>query len=283
LSLGWNISSTTALRPVFGPWAPQASSSTSHYLLLQPSSSESGAGWLHPSVGHQQIKKKQSSPATRHGGAWGGGRKYSSYSFLTSALDGVSGQHHAPAALCPGDRTPRTHCTGGWVGLRAGLVTEVRRKILCPCRGSNPDRPVPVHSQTLYWLSYPGSVWHLPIYFMVSPLAFLLQNSFLVPSLWYDVVPFLQRGQPTLISLNVFMLRGPNLCTFYICHHCGLEYLLSWLKFLVVFFSQFRRMSWYYLEVVAPACSQMFKPRASELVIIIVMSFDGMKISGTLK
>jgi hypothetical protein len=36
------------------------------------------------------------------------------------------------------------------------------------------------------------SVWHLPIYFMVSPLAFLLQNSFLVPSLGYYVVPFLQ-------------------------------------------------------------------------------------------
>jgi hypothetical protein len=30
---------------------------------------------------------KVSSPATRHGGAWGE-RKYSSYSFLTSALDG---------------------------------------------------------------------------------------------------------------------------------------------------------------------------------------------------
>jgi hypothetical protein len=28
------------------------------------------------------------------------------------------------------------------VGLRAGLDTEARGKILCPCRGSNPDRPV---------------------------------------------------------------------------------------------------------------------------------------------
>jgi hypothetical protein len=55
---------------------------------------------------------------------------------------GVSGQRHAPAALCAGERTPGTHCTGGWVGLRAGLDTEVRGKILCPCRGSNLDRPV---------------------------------------------------------------------------------------------------------------------------------------------
>jgi hypothetical protein len=28
-----------------------------------------------------------------------GGRMYSSYLFFASALDGVSGQHHAPAAL----------------------------------------------------------------------------------------------------------------------------------------------------------------------------------------
>jgi hypothetical protein len=55
---------------------------------------------------------------------------------------GVSGQHHAPAILFPGERAPGTHCTGGWMGLRAGLDTEARGKILCPCRGSNPDRPV---------------------------------------------------------------------------------------------------------------------------------------------
>jgi hypothetical protein len=30
-----------------------------------------------------------------------GERRYSSYSYLSSALDGVSGQHHAPAALYP--------------------------------------------------------------------------------------------------------------------------------------------------------------------------------------
>jgi hypothetical protein len=55
---------------------------------------------------------------------------------------GVSGQRHAPAALCPGERTAGTHCTGGWVGLRAGLDTEATGKILCLCRGSNLDRLV---------------------------------------------------------------------------------------------------------------------------------------------
>jgi len=40
---------------------------------------------------------------------------------MTAALEGVSGQQHAPAALNPRER-PGTHCTGGWVGPRVGLV-----------------------------------------------------------------------------------------------------------------------------------------------------------------
>jgi hypothetical protein len=39
---------------------------------------------------------------------------------------GVSGQHHAPAALYPWEWTPGTHCTGGWVGPRASLGAEAR-------------------------------------------------------------------------------------------------------------------------------------------------------------
>jgi hypothetical protein len=65
----------------------------------------------------------------------------SPYSFTTAALDGVSGWCHAPAALYPQEWLPRTHCTGGWVDPRAGLDTEVRERISCPCRGSNLDRP----------------------------------------------------------------------------------------------------------------------------------------------
>jgi hypothetical protein len=58
----------------------------------------------------------------------------------------MSGQHHAPAALYPWGKSPRTHCIGGWVGSGAGMDAETRRKILCLCRESNPDRPV--RSQT---------------------------------------------------------------------------------------------------------------------------------------
>jgi hypothetical protein len=71
-----------------------------------------------------------------------GGEEYSSYSFTTSALDGGEWSESRPGRdLPPEERTPGTHWTGGWVGPRAGLDTEVRGKILFPCRGSNPDRP----------------------------------------------------------------------------------------------------------------------------------------------
>jgi hypothetical protein len=38
-----------------------------------------------------------------------GEKTYSSYSLLTTTLDGVSGQCHAPAALYPRKMTPGTH------------------------------------------------------------------------------------------------------------------------------------------------------------------------------
>jgi hypothetical protein len=63
----------------------------------------------------------------------------------------------------PGQRAPGTHCTGGWVGPRAGLDVEVRGKILCLCRGSNPGSPV--RGQLLYWLMYPAPI--LTIFFFI--------------------------------------------------------------------------------------------------------------------
>jgi hypothetical protein len=67
-----------------------------------------------------------------------GEEEYSSYSFWTSALDGGEWSASRPVrALAPGERTPGTHWTGGWVGPRAGLDTEDIGKILCLCRGSN--------------------------------------------------------------------------------------------------------------------------------------------------
>jgi hypothetical protein len=64
---------------------------------------------------------------------------------------GVSGQRHAPPQFIPGERTPGTHCTVGWVGLRAGLHTEARGKYHLPLPEIEPGSPGrPSRSQTLY-------------------------------------------------------------------------------------------------------------------------------------
>jgi hypothetical protein len=87
---------------------------------------------------------------TCHEGAWGE-RKYSSYSFSTFALDGVSGPRHPPAMLYPRGKDPGTHCRGDWVGPRASLDTEVRGENLSPLLAIEPLSPGrPAHSQTLY-------------------------------------------------------------------------------------------------------------------------------------
>jgi hypothetical protein len=114
-------------------------------------------------TGHWNIGKRDKAvPQHTYGGT--GGRMYSSYSFTTSALDEVSGQRQTPAALCPAERTPGTHCTGGWVGPRAGLDTEVRGKVPCICRGLNLDRPVVQsaarHYTELPWLQHWNTGFH---------------------------------------------------------------------------------------------------------------------------
>ena len=55
---------------------------------------------------------------------------------------GVGGHCHAPAALPPGKR-PGTHCTGGWVGPRAGLDGGGKYR---PHQDSVPDRPARIES-----------------------------------------------------------------------------------------------------------------------------------------
>jgi hypothetical protein len=64
------------------------------------------------------------------------GNTHCSYSFSTSALDGSEWSASRPChALSPGKGPPGTHCTGGWVGPRAGLDTEARGKVLSPLPG----------------------------------------------------------------------------------------------------------------------------------------------------
>ena len=81
-----------------------------------------------------------------------GGLRYSSTLTRPRCQKRVSGQQHAPAALYPRE-TPGTHCTGGWVGPRAGLDG---RKILPPL-GFDPRTVQPI-AQSLYRLSYPAHI-----------------------------------------------------------------------------------------------------------------------------
>jgi hypothetical protein len=100
-----------------------------------------------------------------------GGEEINSYLFLTSALDGGEWSAWRPAAIYPRDRTPGTHCTGGWVGPRAGLDTEARWKILSPLPGIEPRSPgCPACSQTLYWLSYPAHKMSPSLFSVLSQL-----------------------------------------------------------------------------------------------------------------
>ena len=62
----------------------------------------------------------------------------------------MRGQRHAPAAPYSRER-PGTHCTGGWVGPRAGLDWCGKSR---PTGIRSPDRPA--RRQSLYRLRYPA-------------------------------------------------------------------------------------------------------------------------------
>jgi hypothetical protein len=78
---------------------------------------KNGTAALH-AVRTIQYSKGKGHPITGHEGPTGG-VEVQLYSFLTSALGGVGGQHHVLAALFR--ERSGTHCTGGLVGPRAGL------------------------------------------------------------------------------------------------------------------------------------------------------------------
>jgi hypothetical protein len=77
-----------------------------------------------------------------------GEREYSSYSFLTSELDGGEWSTLIPGRALPPGEDPRYPLDRSLGGLQGWSGHRGWRKILCPCRGSNPGRPV--CSQTLY-------------------------------------------------------------------------------------------------------------------------------------
>jgi hypothetical protein len=115
-------------------------------LLLQPYSVPY-SGRLSPFYFYLFHKVKSKAVPTRLAGAKID-TEHRSYSFLTSILDRGWVVSVTPRPrFTPGERSPLTNWTGGWVGLRPALATEARKRILCLCRWSNPSPPV--CSQTL--------------------------------------------------------------------------------------------------------------------------------------
>jgi hypothetical protein len=92
----------------------------------------------------KQLSKEAQLSHYCHAGA----RRYRTYSFLILALEGGEWSVSRLVALYPQERAHGTHWKEGWVGLRAGLATNVRGKILCLCQGLNPGHPA--CSQTLH-------------------------------------------------------------------------------------------------------------------------------------
>jgi hypothetical protein len=83
----------------------------------------------------------------------GGGVEVWPYSSKTSALEGGKWSAARPGRTLPRER-PGTHCTGGWVGPRAGLEG---RKISAP-PGFDPRTVQPVVSRYTGWATRPTVV-----------------------------------------------------------------------------------------------------------------------------
>jgi hypothetical protein len=78
--------------------------------------------------------------------------------FLTSAIVGGEWSASHPCRYIPGERAPGTHWIGGWVGPRAGLDEVEKRKFLTLWGLELRPLGLPARSQSLYRLSYPGSI-----------------------------------------------------------------------------------------------------------------------------
>jgi hypothetical protein len=150
---------------------------------------------------------------------------------------GVSGQRHASAALWPAERTHGTHCTRGWVGLRAGLDTDVRGKSFVPAgnrtpitRSSSPqsDTILTVLPRLLLVLR-PILLFMLP-YSLRSPkgsttFGFQTENFVHLLSLTHDTCPV--NLIPIILSLQQYHMYRTHYEGSRYSVYCGFHFLLG--------------------------------------------------------
>jgi hypothetical protein len=77
--------------------------------------------------------------------------------YLSSAFDGGEWSASRPSRCTPVERACGSQCIGGWVVLRDTVDAVEKRKILFPCRESNPARSF--RNLSLYRLSYLGCAY----------------------------------------------------------------------------------------------------------------------------
>ena len=135
----------------------------------------------------------------------------------------VGGQHHAPAALSPG-QSPGSRCTGGWVGPRASLDRFWKKKSLT-LTGFR-SRKHTARSDSLSRLSNRGSTTKKPI---TLPR----------PSNYFLCIPFVSEDVPSRkTTLNVYSLhcfggiwRFEDCTKNSICAPCKMDVILRPLKY----------------------------------------------------
>jgi hypothetical protein len=105
-------------------------------------------------------------------------RKYSSYSFLTSALNGGEWSASRPGRALPAGNDSRSHWIEGWVGLRAGLTQGLKERSFV----SAGDRTPVVHSVVRHytkWATNRYSNRYLPLlrqFFLVQNIINMFVN-----------------------------------------------------------------------------------------------------------
>jgi hypothetical protein len=129
----------------------------------------------------------------------------------------MRGQRHASAALYPRER-PGTHCTGGWVGPRAGL--NRCGKSPPPTGIRYPDRSA--RSQSLYRLSYPATI----IIIIIINVDIEASNKWLTSTdLFAETEGFLTSIQDQAIltrNYKKYILKQPDIDE--LCRRCGKQW-----------------------------------------------------------
>jgi hypothetical protein len=105
-----------------------------------------------------------------------GRRRYSSNPFPISALEGVGGQHHAPAALPP-EKRPGTYCTGGWVGIGTGLDGHGKFRLYRDSiPGLSSRTRLSRHIYSTLFKIYPTTTWNGELVIFSKSLLFTLSQ-----------------------------------------------------------------------------------------------------------